>query len=101
MSDLYRKFAGLLAVVAIVVVSVVLISTRFTPSPRESTVPVVIAKNITLVELVNRVNEFTLSLYGLVLRDHANTNMIISPFNVYVGLTMLYEGELTLLLERS
>jgi serpin B len=53
---------------------------------------VVEAEELTLSQLVERVNGFTLNLYGLLLRNHTSENLVVSPFNAYVALTMLYEG---------
>jgi serpin B len=52
--------------------------------------PVVVAGSLSLEGLVARVNGFTLNLYGLLL--DSGGNVVVSPFNVYVALTMLYEG---------
>jgi serine protease inhibitor len=52
--------------------------------------PVVVAGSLSLEDLVARVNGFTLNLYGLLL--DSGGNVVVSPFNVYVALTMLYEG---------
>ncbi len=52
--------------------------------------PVVVAGSLSLEDLVVRVNGFTLNLYGLLL--DSGGNVVVSPFNVYVALTMLYEG---------
>jgi serpin B len=53
---------------------------------------IVEAEELTLPQLVEKANNFTLNLYGLLLRDHSSENLVVSPFNVYVALTMLYEG---------
>jgi len=50
------------------------------------------ANNIDVPELVERINNFTLNLYGMILKRYWNKNVVISPFNVYVALTLLYEG---------
>jgi serpin B len=52
--------------------------------------PVVVAGSLSLEGLVARVNGFTLNFYGLLL--DSGGNVVVSPFNVYVALTMLYEG---------
>jgi serpin B len=52
--------------------------------------PVVVAGSLSLEDLVARVNGFALNLYGLLL--DSGGNVVVSPFNVYVALTMLYEG---------
>jgi serpin B len=52
--------------------------------------PVVVAGSLSLEDLVARVNGFTLNLYGLLL--DSGGNVVVSPFNVYIALTMLYEG---------
>jgi serine protease inhibitor len=52
--------------------------------------PVVVAGSLSLEDLVARVNGFTLNFYGLLL--DSGGNVVVSPFNVYVALTMLYEG---------
>ena len=52
--------------------------------------PVFVAGSLSLEDLVVRVNGFTLNLYGLLL--DSGGNVVVSPFNVYVALTMLYEG---------
>lgn len=53
---------------------------------------VVYARDLTKPELVVRINNFTLNFYGEVLRDYAGRNLVISPFNIYIALTLLYEG---------
>jgi len=60
----------------------------------KSYVPVYIANasSIDVSGLVGRVNDFTLNLYSEVLEKYWNRNVVISPFNVYVALTLLYEG---------
>lgn len=55
------------------------------PSPVE-------AREISVPELASRINSFTLSLYGELLKESWNRNVIVSPFNVYIALTLLYEG---------
>jgi len=50
------------------------------------------AKEITVPELTSKINNFTLELYGELLRDNWKRNVVVSPFNVYVALTLLYEG---------
>lgn len=62
------------------------------PEHLEGGPAVVYAEELTKPELVSRINGFTLRLYGEVLRDHAWENLVLSPFNVYVALTLLYEG---------
>jgi len=58
---------------------------QLVPSPIE-------AKEITVPELTSRINNFTLELYGELLKDNWKRNIVVSPFNVYVALTLLYEG---------
>jgi serpin B len=62
------------------------------PSPQFSSPAPVPAKALTLPEVIEKVNNFTLNLYGLMLASNADKNVIVSPFNVYIALTMLYEG---------
>lgn len=50
------------------------------------------AKELTKPELVARINNFSLNFYGEVLKDYAGKNLVLSPFNIYVALTLLYEG---------
>jgi len=55
------------------------------PSPVE-------AREITVPELTSKINNFTLKLYGELLGNNWKRNIVVSPFNVYVALTLLYEG---------
>lgn len=50
------------------------------------------AEAATLRELVGYVNNYTLRMYGLLLRDCSGRNLVVSPFNTYVALLVLYEG---------
>lgn len=50
------------------------------------------AREFTLSELVDAVNNFTLNVYGVLLRGKVHNNIVVSPFNIYVALTLLYEG---------
>ncbi|RLE37007.1 hypothetical protein DRJ17_07460, partial [Candidatus Woesearchaeota archaeon] len=60
----------------------------------ESYVPVYVANasSIDVPGLVGRINDFTLNLYGVFLEKYWSRNVVVSPFNVYVALTLLYEG---------
>jgi len=80
-------------VVALVTLSAVSIPLLLRKTPQQPTPGgVVEAEELTLPQLVEKANNFTLNLYGLLLRDHSSENLVVSPFNVYVALTMLYEG---------
>ncbi len=80
-------------VVALVVLSVVSIPFLLRKTPQQHTPSgVVEAEEVTLPQLVEKANNFTLNLYGLLLRDHSSENLVVSPFNIYVALTILYEG---------
>jgi len=80
-------------VVALVTLSAVSIPFLLRKTPQQPTPGgVVEAEELTLPQLVEKANNFTLNLYGLLLRDHSSENLVVSPFNVYVALTMLYEG---------
>ncbi len=50
------------------------------------------AREIAVPELTSRMNNFTLKLYGELLRDNWKRNIVVSPFNAYIALTLLYEG---------
>ena len=80
-------------VVLITVATLAIVSFR-TPSLNHEVIsnPVVNANNISVPELIGRINNFTLSLYDKVLGRYWDQNVVISPFNVYVALTLLYEG---------
>ena len=47
---------------------------------------------VSVPELVERINNFTLKVYGRVLERNWNKNTVVSPFNIYIALTLLYEG---------
>jgi serine protease inhibitor len=79
-----------IALIAVSAISIPFLMRKPLQQPPQGSV--VEAKELTLSQLVERVNGFTLSLYGLLLRNHTSENFVVSPFNVYVALTMLYEG---------
>ena len=88
-----RYWFVVVLLVALVALSVVSIPFLLRKTPQQPTPGgVVEAEEVTLPQLVEKANNFTLNLYGLLLRDHSSENLVVSPFNVYVALTMLYEG---------
>jgi serine protease inhibitor len=83
-----RRVAALVLGVALVLLIALLAVSQFRSG--EVAPPVVVAGSLSLEDLVARVNGFTLNLYGLLL--DSGGNVVVSPFNVYIALTMLYEG---------
>jgi serine protease inhibitor len=83
-----RRVAVLVLGVALVLLIALLAVSQFRSG--EVAPPVVVAGSLSLEDLVARVNGFTLNFYGLLL--DSGGNVVVSPFNVYVALTMLYEG---------
>ena len=49
-------------------------------------------QELDIVSLTDAINNFTLLIYGSIAKDHFNKNLVVSPFNIYVALLMLYEG---------
>jgi serpin B len=58
----------------------------------ENISPAVVVRSLSMSELVEKINSFTIDLYGLSLNNYVDENIVLSPFNIYVALTMLYEG---------
>jgi len=79
-----------IALIAVSAISIPFLMRKPLQQPQPGSV--VEAKELTLSQLVERVNGFTLNLHGLLLRNHTSENLVVSPFNAYVALTMLYEG---------
>ncbi len=88
-----RQALAILAVAAVIIASLaaaaVMIRSGHPPTPPGG---VVYAEELSEPELVWRVNNFTIELYGRLLSSHPGENIVASPFNVYVALTLLYEG---------
>ncbi len=86
-------YIGLAAVAVALAIALGVILPSFTgPGYVEGGPTVAYAKELTKPELVARINNFTLNFYGEVLKDYAGRNLVLSPFNIYIALTLLYEG---------
>ncbi len=78
--------------VALAMVFGVILPSLTGPRYLEGGPTVAYARDLTKPELVARINNFTLSLYGEALKDYDGRNLVLSPFNIYIALTLLYEG---------
>ena len=87
-----RTVLVLMALVFLIIMLVLLITPFKQSNQLIQPAVTVEAKEITVPELVSRINNFTLNLYGELLKEHWNRNIVVSPFNVYIALTLLYEG---------
>ena len=86
-------YIGLAAVaVGIAIVLGVILPSFTGPGYIEGGPAVAYARELTKPELVARINNFTLNFYGEVLKDYSGRNLVLSPFSIYIALTLLYEG---------
>ncbi len=86
-------YIGLAAVaIGLAIVLGVILPPFTSPGYIEGGPTVAYAEELTKPELVARINNFTLNFYGEVLKDYAGRNLVLSPFNIYIALTLLYEG---------
>lgn len=87
-----RRVALTVLGAVLVALVVVLAAAQSMLGSKEVGPQVVVAGSLSLGDLVAGVNGFTLNLYGLFLEGESGGNIVVSPFNVYLALTMLYEG---------